>query len=97
MNITTRKKRVIDTGRLRKVKTGESGRIVAQCPVCALGGSDKTGNHLVVYPDGRFGCVANPGPEGKEHRRAILKEVGREDDGKTRKRVTTFKALGWAR
>ncbi|MDR1282430.1 MAG: hypothetical protein LBK99_16650 [Opitutaceae bacterium] len=52
------------------------GRIIAQCPVCAEEGLDKSGQHLVVYEDGRFACVCNPGPVGKAHRAEIFRLVG---------------------
>jgi hypothetical protein len=52
------------------------GSIVARCPACAQAGHDNTGNHLIVYPDGKFGCVARP--KDKEHNREILRLVGQE-------------------
>lgn len=45
-------------------------RIIAQCPACAEIGADRRGrNHLIIWPDGRFACVAHPGD--REHRRRI--------------------------
>ena len=32
---------------------------------------DEKGEHLVIMPDGRFGCVTYPGAAGKEHRQRI--------------------------
>ena len=52
------------------------GTVVARCPACAAGGRDRSGEHLVVYPDGRFGCVVYPGDAGRMHRRAIWEAVG---------------------
>jgi hypothetical protein len=52
-------------------------KIVAQCPACAEVGADKTGNHLVMYPDGKFGCTAHP--KDKVHRRWIAELVGDPD------------------
>lgn len=52
----------------------KDGKIEAQCPACAAAGADKTGNHFVMYPNGAFGCVANP--DDKEHDRKILELVG---------------------
>lgn len=50
-------------------------RIVAQCPACADTGGDQHGkNHLVVWSDGRFACVAHPGD--REHRRRIWELAG---------------------
>ena len=54
----------------------EDGTVVARCPACAAGGQDREGNHLVVYPDGRFGCVVHPGEAGRWHRKLIWKAVG---------------------
>ncbi len=52
------------------------GTLVARCPACAADGQDRKGEHLVVYPDGRFGCVAHPGDAGWLHRKAIWEAVG---------------------
>lgn len=43
-------------------------RWIGQCPACASEGSDSKGDHLVVWPDGRWGCVVHKGEEGKDHR-----------------------------
>jgi hypothetical protein len=49
---------------------------ICQCPACAEDGHDLTGrNHLIVYPDGRFGCVLNPGDP--EHRSRIFALAGK--------------------
>jgi len=47
--------------RLEKVKERTGGKIEAQCPACFELGSDSTGDHLVVYPDGAFACTVYPG------------------------------------
>ena len=52
-------------------------KVIAQCPACAETGGDSKGVHLVVYPDGRFGCTANP--KDKSHRRRIAELVGDPD------------------
>ena len=57
------------------------GKIVARCPACAELGHDEKGEHLVIMPDGRFGCVVCPGAAGKEHRKQIHALAG---DQKTR-------------
>ena len=46
-------------------------KIIARCPACAEHGHDEKGEHLVIMPDGRFGCVTCPGAAGKEHRQRI--------------------------
>jgi hypothetical protein len=40
-------------------------------------GRDRRGEHLVVFEDGKFGCVAFPGDS--EHRKQIWKLVGMRD------------------
>ncbi len=39
----------------------DDGGLEAQCPVCAASGGDSRGQHLRVFPDGRFACVAHAG------------------------------------
>lgn len=43
--------------KLTNVSEKFDGKITARCPACAAEGGDKKGEHLVVYPDGKFGCV----------------------------------------
>ena len=50
------------------------GKTIARCPACAAVGQDNTGNHLVIYDDGKYGCVVNPGDS--EHRQQIFQLVG---------------------
>ena len=50
----------LDHARLENVKQLEGGAIRAACPACRAAGSDKSGNHLLVKSDGKFGCAANP-------------------------------------
>jgi hypothetical protein len=64
----------LDPSLLEKVRYQASGKLTARCPACAEGESDRTGNHLVVFPDGRFACAAYPG-DG-DHRRRIYALVG---------------------
>ncbi len=64
---------MINLQKLKRMKQ-KADKIEAQCPACAAAGADSTGNHLVVFPDGRFACVANP--ESKEHNALIMKLVG---------------------
>ncbi len=69
-----RLKMPLDIATLRFVKR-TPGHIVAQCPACAESGADTHGReHLIVWPDGRFGCVANPGD--KLHRKRIFELAG---------------------
>ena len=46
--------------KLEKVRHLGNGGIEARCPACAEGGSDRAGEHLRLYPDGRFGCCVHP-------------------------------------
>lgn len=64
----------LDLARLEKVRHHTSGKITARCPACAEDGGDRAGNHLAIFPDGRFACAASPG-DG-EHRRRIFSLVG---------------------
>jgi len=65
----------INIAKLEKVKH-RGGKVIARCPACAENGADKSGEHLVVYEDGRgaVGCVAYP--ENKPHRARIFELVG---------------------
>jgi hypothetical protein len=49
-------------------------KITARCPACAKAGHDQKGDHLVIFPDGKFGCVAHP--DDAAHRREIYRHVG---------------------
>ena len=53
-----------------------TGKTLARCPVCAEAGHDKSGEHLIMHSDGRFGCVAHPKTEGHAHRRRIFELAG---------------------
>lgn len=64
---------MINQAKLKNV-VRKNGKIEAQCPACAAAGADSKGNHLVVYADGKFACVANPGD--KKHSKEIFKLVG---------------------
>jgi hypothetical protein len=53
-------------------------KTTARCPACAEAGSDRTGDHLVIQADGRFGCVVCSGDsaEAIEHRKRIFALCG---------------------
>lgn len=61
----------------------KDSKMVARCPACAEIGQDKQGNHLILYDDGRFGCVRYQGADGKEHRKRIFQLVGEPQQIKT--------------
>lgn len=46
----------------------------ARCPACAESGQDRKGEHLRIYPDGRFGCCVYP--KDHEHRKRIFALAG---------------------
>jgi hypothetical protein len=70
------------------------------CPACRETGHDKTGNHLTVFPSGKFACAVHP--RDKTHNRRILElrpelgkenalpspEPARKDDDAARKRAS---------
>lgn len=57
--------------------------MVARCPACAEIGQDRQGNHLILYDNGRFGCVKYQRTEGIEHRKRIFQLVGEPQQIKT--------------
>ena len=69
---------MIDKNRLQNVVEKSDGSFTGKCPACASTGGDEKGEHLIVYPDGRFGCVVHP--HDKNHRSAIAVLAG--DKGK---------------
>ena len=64
----------LDTARLENVKHLDGGGVRAACPACRAVGSDKSGDHLLIQPGGKFGCATNPGDS--EHRQEIFKLAG---------------------
>lgn len=63
----------LNLARVEKVREVEDGQ-VGRCPACAEKGQDRRGEHLRIYPDGRFGCCVHPGD--REHRKRIFALVG---------------------
>jgi hypothetical protein len=68
----------IDTAKLENVRQ-RGGRIVAACPACRESGADRSGEHLVILDGGKWGCIANTGDAGREHRRRIAQLAGDGD------------------
>lgn len=66
--------RTLNPKLIQNAKTGDDGKIVGGCPACSEKGHDGKKNHLVVYPDGGFGCIAQKG--NKDHNRRILELIG---------------------
>jgi len=69
----------LDLTRLEKVRQVGS-KIIARCPACAEEGRNRRGHHLVIFPDGKFGCAAMPGDN--EHRRRIKALAGLPSEGR---------------
>jgi P4 family phage/plasmid primase-like protien len=65
----------LDLSRLEKVKHLEDGSIRAACPACRAAGSDKSGNHLKIEPNGKFGCATHK--DDGEHRKEIYRLAGK--------------------
>lgn len=65
----------INLDRLEKPSC-RGGKRIFRCPACAEMGADKSGEHLYVADDGKFGCIAYSGPSGADHRKRIFELVG---------------------
>jgi hypothetical protein len=64
----------LDLSKLEKVRPLTNGGVEARCPACAEAGHDHKGEHLIIKPDGRFGCCANP--KDRQHRKRIFALAG---------------------
>src|SRR5688572_25960640 len=64
----------LNLSKLEKVRELAGGALQARCPACAEAGQDRKGEHLRVYPDGRFGCCVFAGD--REHRKRIFALAG---------------------
>ncbi len=47
-----------------------SDKLTIPCPACREDGSDNSGDHLTIWPTGKFSCAVYPGD--KEHNRRII-------------------------
>ena len=63
----------LDLTRLKKVRRS-GDKVTARCPACAETGGDRSGQHLAIFPSGKFACAAFP--SDSEHRREIFRLVG---------------------
>ncbi len=70
----------LDTNRLQKLKAIGGGNFKAQCPACFEMGTDKAGNHLHIFPDGKFGCAVYQGDH--LHRQRIYVLCGNPEKAK---------------
>jgi len=64
----------LDLTKIQGLHNGANGCQVGRCPACAENGRDHTNDHLIIYPDGRYGCIANQGDS--EHRKRIWQLAG---------------------
>lgn len=64
----------LDLAKLELKRDLPGGVVQARCPACAESGGDRKGEHLRVYPDGRFGCCVHP--KDGEHRKRIFALAG---------------------
>jgi hypothetical protein len=81
----------LNVAKLEKVRELAGGIVQARCPACAEGGNDRSGEHLRIYPDGRFGCCVHP--KDGEHRKRIFALVGVRKPGNFSLRLNTPSAL----
>ena len=58
----------IDIRKLENVSEKFDNKVIARCPACAAEGGDKKGEHLVIFPDGKFGCVKYEGDAAHRNR-----------------------------
>lgn len=65
---------MLDIAKLEKARRLSGDIVQARCPACAEAGQDRKGEHLRIFPDGRFGCCVAAGE--KEHRRRIFALAG---------------------
>lgn len=82
----------LDLKKLENLVALGDGSAQARCPACAEQGQDKKGEHLRIYPDGRFGCCVFPGD--REHRRRIFTLAGERGRRGIKVRVAVAKAEG---
>ena len=85
----------LDAAKLEKARELAGGIVQARCPACAENGGDRRGEHLRVYPDGRFGCCVHP--KDGQHRKRIFALAGVHKAGTFTLRLKTPPALPAAR
>jgi len=81
----------LDVAKLEKVRELAGGIVQARCPACAEGGGDRKGEHLRIYPDGRYGCCVHP--KDGEHRKRIFALAGVRKPGTFALRLKTPPAM----
>jgi hypothetical protein len=76
----------LDLKKLEKVRELANGVAQARCPACGESGGDRKGEHLRIYPDGRYGCCVYP--RDAQHRKRIFALAGAWRSGATRGQFT---------
>ena len=66
----------LDQTKLKNIRD-KGDKKTAQCPACEMVGADSKGDHLVIFPDGKYGCVAHP--DDRAHSKTIFKLAGVSD------------------
>lgn len=64
----------LDLNKLDNVILHADGSVHAACPACREAGEDVSGNHLFIWPSGKYGCAKYVGD--KEHRKLVWKLAG---------------------
>jgi hypothetical protein len=82
----------LDIKKLENVSEKPDGKITARCPACAKDGRDRKGDHLIIFPDKKFGCVKYE--KDAEHRKLIQALAG---DGKRQAHVPSKLRAGLMR
>jgi len=80
----------LDLTKLEKLVELADGAKRARCPACAESGQDRKGEHLRIYPDGKFGCCVHAGD--REHRQRIFALAGRRERQSIRVKVAAPKS-----
>jgi hypothetical protein len=80
----------LDCTKLEKVVELADGAKRARCPACAESGQDRKGEHLRIYPDGKFGCCVHAGD--RDHRKRIFALAGIRERQAIRVKVAAPKA-----
>lgn len=80
----------LDLNKLEKVVELADGAKRARCPACAEAGQDRKGEHLRIYPDGKFGCCVHAG--NREHRQRIFALAGSRERQSIRVKVAAPKS-----
>lgn len=75
---------MLEPAKIEHLRECPGGKRIGRCPACAEQGGDHKAEHLVIYDDGRYGCVVYPGNQGSDHRRRIRVLVGIKNKSRRR-------------